>query len=302
MSRKRRTTISHSITFSEGYNKFILHCQAKNLRDNTIDTYKQHLAMFQDYLDRPVLEDVTTDTLRGYIVETMDTGVADATIASRVRTLRVFFNFLTREKVLQDNPTENLDKIRVDDTGLFVLSAKQVKKLLQQPDQSQFAGFRDYVIMSTMLDTGVRIGELLVLLIKNITPNYIVIEKSKNRKQRILPMGKQLQELMQQYLKIRKGRPHEFLFCNVMDEQLARRTLQDRITTYGKRARINNVRVSPHTLRHTFATQYLLNGGDMVSLQEILGHSSLEMVRRYVNYLQEDIQVQHKKFSPLDRL
>ncbi len=302
MSRKKRTTISHSTTFTEGYNKFMLHCRAKNLRYHTINTYKQHLTLFQNFLDKPILEEVTTDYLREYIVETMDTEVADATVASRVRSLRVFFNFLTREKIIANNPTDNLDKIKVDDTGLFVLSNRQVKRLLKQPDRSQFAGFRDYVIMCTMLDTGIRISELLSLFIKNFVVNYLLVEKAKNRKQRILPMGKQLQELMQKYLKVRKGKPNEFLFCNVMDEQLAARTLQGRMTNYGKQAKITGVRVSPHTLRHTFATQYLLNGGDMVSLQEILGHSSLEMVRKYVNYLQGDIQIQHKKFSPLDRL
>lgn len=302
MSRIKRTTISHSTTFTEGYNKFMLHCKAKNLRLNTIKYYEQHLTMFQRFLDNPILNDVTTDHLRHYIVHTIDTDVSDATLASRIRAIRVFFNFLTREELLEENPTENLDKIRTDDTGIFVLSARQVKKLLEQPDQKQFAGFRDYVIMSTMLDTGIRLGETLYSQIKDVKSNHISITKAKNRKGRILPIGRQLQELIQKYLRIRKGKPYEYLFCNVTDEQLARRTLQERISVYGKKAKIKDVRVSPHTLRHTFATQYLLNGGDMVSLQEILGHSSLDMVRRYVNFLKEDIQIQHKKFSPLDRL
>jgi len=248
-----------------------------------------------------LLAEITTNDLRLYIAELMSSGVSDVTVASRVRTVKVFFNFLASEEILPDNPVDKLEKIKVDEPGIFVLNAGQIKRLLKQPDQKQFAGFRDYVIMCIMLDTGIRLSELLSLRIKDYVGSHFILEHTKNRKRRVLPVGKRLQELMNKYLAIRAGDPNEYLFCNVLDEPLKPRTLQERIKNYGKQANIEGVRVSPHTLRHTFATQYLLNGGDMVSLQEILGHSSLEMVRRYVNYLHEDIQRQHKKFSPLDR-
>lgn len=306
MSRKKRTTISHSTTFSEGYNQFMLRCQAKNLRDNTVKSYKQHLEQFRNFLienQHPMLlEEITSNDLRTYTAELMSSNISNVTVASRVRSLKVFFNFLTREEILSNNPADKLDKIRVDEPSLFILNTNQIKRLLKQPNQKQFAGFRDYVIMSVMLDTGIRLSELLSLRVKNFVGNYFILEHTKNRKRRILPVGNKLQELMNKYLAIREGKPEEYLFCNVLDEQLRTRTLQERIKSYGKQAKIRDVRVSPHTLRHTFATQYLLNGGDMVSLQEILGHSSLEMVRRYVNYLHDDIQRQHKKFSPLDKL
>ena len=305
MSRRKRTTISPSTTFSEGYEQFMLRCRAKNLRENTIKTYEQHLNQLRRFLienQHPMLlAEITTNDLRLYIAELMSSGVSDVTVASRVRTVKVFFNFLASEEILPDNPVDKLEKIKVDEPGIFVLNAGQIKRLLKQPDQKQFAGFRDYVIMCVMLDTGIRLSELLSLRIKDYVGSHFILEHTKNRKRRVLPVGKRLQELMNKYLAIRAGDPNEYLFCNVLDEHLKPRTLQERIKNYGKQANIEGVRVSPHTLRHTFATQYLLNGGDMVSLQEILGHSSLEMVRRYVNYLHEDIQRQHKKFSPLDR-
>ena len=134
------------------------------------------------------------------------------------------------------------------------------------------------------------------------TENKIVV-LGKGDKERAVPFQRQVKTALQRYVEIRghiDNVPH--LFITVDNEPMVQRTVQERINDYGKKTGIRGVRVSPHTFRHTFAKLYIKNGGDPFSLQAILGHTTLEMVRNYVNMFSDDVQEQHKKFSPIEHL
>ena len=199
------------------------------------------------------------------------------------------------------------------DTGHIVLTftEEQIQALLRQPDLATFTGYRDYTIMHILLDTGVRIGELLAVQLDDLVielgiPQEIKIKQPKNRKERVLPLSPKTQAVLRQYLEIRKtafaGLKVPFLFPNVDCGKLHIRTIQGRIKEYGQGAAIDCVRVSPHTFRHTFAKMWVMAEGDILSLQEILGHSSVEMVRNYARLFRPDLKKKHARYSPFSTM
>jgi len=232
-------------------------------------------------------------------------------INGKIRALKAFFSFLKKKNILQENPLKDLKQIRHVRPVVPTFTEDQIRTLLKQPDLSTFTGFRDYAIMYLMLDTGVRIGELLAVNLEDITielgiPQEIKIKKPKNNKERVLPLSPRVQGILQQYLDIHKktfaGFNLPYLFPNVDCGRLKKRNIQDRIKKYGHTAGIENVRVSPHTFRHTFAKMWVMAEGDILSLQEMLGHSSVEMVKNYARLFQPDLKKKHARYSPVSTI
>jgi integrase/recombinase XerD len=148
-----------------------------------------------------------------------------------------------------------------------------------------------------------RVSELTNLKIEDIdwTENMFLI-MGKGRKERIVPFSSRLKRVLWKYLNKRSYIENDYLFLDIYGEKMTRHAVQQMTSKYGKKAKITKVRVSPHTFRHTFSKMWILNGGDIFSLQKILGHTTMDMVRNYVNLASSDVQIQHKKFSPLDRM
>jgi len=164
------------------------------------------------------------------------------------------------------------------------------------------------VILLLLLDCGIRVSELVGIELDdiNLEEGVIKIRKAKGNKERYVPVGSVVQKAVWKY--INTSRPSPFstrvnnLLLNANGLPLTRNGVQQMLRRYGRKAGIAGVRCSPHTLRHTFARNYLLNGGDIFSLQKILGHSSLASVRMYLNLFTTDIKTQHTRFSPVDNL
>jgi integrase/recombinase XerD len=159
-----------------------------------------------------------------------------------------------------------------------------------------------------MLDTGLRVSELASIDLNdvNLYEGYITIRVAKGGKERIIPVGSLVQKLLWQYINAYRPKPLTTkiirLFLNDTGIPITKNGIQQLLRRYGKRAGISGTRCSPHTFRHTFSKNYLLNGGDIFSLQKILGHSSLASVRMYLNLFATDIKRQHQRFSPVDNL
>jgi len=292
---------------------FIRDRKIMDIRQSTIGWYTKHLHYFRDYLLKRRLPtapaEITLDMVEDFILyQRDDRGNRPESINGKIRTLKVFFGFLKKKGILEMDPLTDLRQVRHIRHIVPTFTEDQIRDLLRQPDLSTFTGFRNYTIMCLMLDTGVRIGELLAVNLQDLVielgvPQEIKIRKPKNSKERLLPLSPPIQGVLKQYLEIRQKALVRlnipYLFPNVDCQKVGVRTIQESIHQYGQRAGIENVRVSPHTFRHTFAKMWVMAEGDILSLQEMLGHSSVEMVRNYARLFQPDIKKKHARYSPV---
>lgn len=227
----------------------------------------------------------------------------DATIDKYLRGWRAFFNFLNTEGYLTSNPFDKVAKIKSERRIIETFSKPQIKQLLEMPNKQTFTGYRNFVIMLLLLDTGVRISECEGILIPNINWKEKRIKVyGKGRKERFVPFQRTLERHLKEYIAIRGLLDHDFLFINIDNTPIKKRTIQEIISEIGVAAGVTGVRVSPHTFRNTMAKMYVMNGGDPLSLQIILGHATLDMVRTYVNLFSSDISKKHERHSPLENL
>ena len=186
-----------------------------------------------------------------------------------------------------------------------ILREPEIKAILDACAGADFEARRDTAIIRLLLDTGMRRGELAGLALEDVDlGQQVALVMGKGRKERRVPFAKVTRLALEALLTARRRIvvPSDLLFISRHGGELTSRHVQIMIKRYGERAGIKGVRVSPHTLRHTCATQYIRNGGDVFSLQKILGHSTLEMVRNYVNLASRDVYDAHRRFSPMDRL
>jgi integrase/recombinase XerD len=295
---------------------FIFSCQAKNLSEKTISWYKQILKQFFVYVDIKKPRLIKAEHIRDYLTHLKTKrivnnltgkvdkiGLSSHSIRDNFSAIRVFFNFLEGESYIQDNPVKPLKAPRQEQKIINTLSIEQIKKLLNIPDKKTYLGYRDYVILYTFLDTGIRLNELCNLRIDDInyTENYFIVY-GKGKKERIIPFSLKLKRLLLKLIEKSQYQYQDYFFIDRYGDKINDNAIRQMIKRLGKKVGIKNVRLSPHTLRHTFAKMWILNGGDTFSLQKILGHTTMDMVRNYVNLASSDVQIQHRKFSPLDRI
>lgn len=198
---------------------------------------------------------------------------------------------------------ELVDKLAEEKRVLRTLSRDQVWVLLDAPNRSTPVGYRNYVFLLMILDTGLRLEEALSFDVEDVSWQERVIKVfGKGRIERLVPFSDLLAVHMREYLELRAESDSPVFFLNIDGQPLRRRTIQEDISEYGKIAGIKGVRVSCHTLRYTFARNYVLNGGDVVSLMRIMGHKSLHKAQLYTEMFQADISKQHDKFSPVSSI
>jgi integrase/recombinase XerD len=286
-------------------NAFLRYCRVRNLTAESIRYYADSLAQLSRLLaqlniTRPI--DVTRSVIYSAIEATQNR-VSEATVNSYMRAWRAFFNFLADEGYVTDNPFQGVKLIKTEKRVIETFTKEQVRRLLESQDRTTFTGYRNYVLMSLLIETGARIAEAEAIKIPDINFRERLIKLyGKGRKERLVPFQRRLDTHLREYIKIRGILDHDYLFVTIDNEPWKKRSMQEMITDAGKAAGIRGVRVSAHTFRHTFARMYIVNGGDIFSLQKILGHTTLDMVRNYVNLWGTDVSEKHAKVSPLERL
>jgi len=298
---------------------FISYCKSKNLSQVTIGGYESILKDFGRFLSQKgylKINQINQGVIGEYLLSLTDkeiinqangkvmrVGLSSYARRNRFAAIRVFFNYLVEYGYIVENPVQKLKSPKLEKKLIQTFSTEQLSKLLSMPNQKVLYGYRDYAIMLTLLDTGMRVSELINLRIEDIdwTVNMFLV-MGKGRKERTVPFSSKLKRVLWKYLDKRRHIENDYLFLDIYGEKMTRHAVQQMISKYGQRAKLTKVRVSPHTFRHTFAKMWILNGGDTFSLQKILGHTTMDMVRNYVNLASEDIQIQHRKFSPVDRL
>ena len=287
---------------------FLSRCAALNLADGSVAWYGhilRDLAKFMESKRAHALQEVTPPLLRDHLTNLRRRGQASETVFRTYGGIRCAFRFWKREGFIADNPMDRVERPRREQALIRPLSAEQAGRLIDIPDKRSVYGLRDRAMMMLMLDSGLRISELLSLEANRIDwINSALTVMGKGRKERSIPFSARTAQALLEYAQGRSKaqiREPQF-FLGKTGKKICRSKARKLILRYGRAAGIEGVRMSPHTLRHTFAVLYIRNGGDSFSLQEILGHSTLEMTRRYVNLASRDVAEQHKKFSPMEGL
>lgn len=295
--------------FEENVESFIRTQKSKNLSSFTIKYYRNTLYSFMSILEkqgattrlRRITGDMIEDLYVSYMLDVKR--LKYTSIASGLRSLRAFFNWAKGRGIIEESPMKYVKISKPDSRELETFSREQIRELLQQPDLETFVGFRDYVIMIVLLETGIRLRELTDIDIHDIRwQDSQILIRGKNGEDRLVPFQQETRRVLKSYLKVRGDSFTDALFISRDDDRISRKAVQDRISKYGRMANIKNVRCSPHTFRHTFAKMSVRNGADIFTLQKILGHKSLEMVRVYVNMFSSEVSEAHRKFSPVENL
>lgn len=225
------------------------------------------------------------------------------TIAGYVRVLKGFTTWLYEEGYTAENVLRRLQKPKVPFRVMEVLRDEETRRLLACPDPNTATGGRDLAILVLFLDTGLRLSELVELPVDDVhlEEGWLKVF-GKGGKERIVPFGARAAKVLGRYLSFYRpdGSDAETVFVNADGSAVTQNTIKMLFARLRKKAALQ--RLHPHLLRHTFATTYLMAGGDVFSLQAILGHTTLEMTRRYVSLASSHVAIQHKRFSPMDRL
>ena len=242
---------------------------------------------------RPV-DSLAGPDLRAWLLELRAT-LSSISVAGYVRTLKVFGNWLAAEELARAAALRALRKPRVPDKLIEPVGDDAMRRLLG------IASVRDRAILLLLLDTGVRVSEAGGLRLGDLRADGTLKVRGKGSKERIVPVGTTARQAIVRYLAQRgAGRPEEALFLGRRGP-LDGRGIQQAIRRLKMKIGVSG-RLSPHSLRHTFARSYLVNGGDVFSLQRILGHTTLDMVKRYVALADVDLVERHRGASPADRL
>ena len=300
---------NEELTCDESIKLFLEDCKIRNLRDETVKYYyyelKAYVHLMRDSGVEPAPQNVTSGDIKTHVIVQMrDLGRKTVTVNTRLRAIRSYFNFLVSEGYIKESPMQKISLLRTRRHVVETFSKKQLEDLFKSCDMRTLTGYRDYCIMVTLLDTGIRVSECVGLKISdlNFQDSYIRIQKAKTHMERLVPLQDELAQILKRYIQIRGLADTEALFLTIDGTPITRRQIQNRITHYGKMANIQSVRCSAHTFRHTFAKMSVESGAGVFELQQILGHTSMEMVRHYVNLFAEDVTDKHKAFSPLSQM
>jgi site-specific recombinase XerD len=297
--------------------------RAEGKSPKTISWYSANLRHFHRYLNSrhisSEIDDIDTKLLREYILylfkrnsyqdhpytPTKNTPLSTATIHGHVRTLRAFFSWLINEELIKQNPTTGLKPPKLDDKVITILSDEEIRTIINTFHPKQPSDARNQTIFMMLLDTGLRIGEIVRLKTDDLHLDEGIIKVlGKGKKERFVPIGTNSQRVLQRYLFRYRPRQNDsqndYVFLSTGGKPLTENSLKLMFARLARRSGVK--RLHAHLCRHTFATKFLINGGDVFSLQQILGHSTLEMARHYVNLASNHVALQHRRFSPLDRL
>lgn len=271
----------------------------KGLSLNTIEAYTRDLKKFNLFLQEtaaPTLGKINSNHLIAFLSQLQDKGFAGTSMYRALITIKVFFRFLTKEGILSTNPAFYLESPKLWQLIPEVLSSNEVEKLLIQPDISIKEGARDQAILEVLYASGLRVSELCSLNISSISEKSLRV-MGKGNKERIVPLGEQALDSIDHYLQFRDRDEEQALFVNKRGKRIDRIFVWKMIKAYAKAGEITK-NISPHTLRHSFATHLLDNGADLRIIQEMLGHASIGSTERYTHVSKSKLQEAFEAFHP----
>lgn len=303
-------------------NGFIRYLNTRNASPETIRAYQEDLIQFFHFLKTTFARSGRTNNrrtpseisfnpstvngllLRQYLLYLKQKNLQKTSIARKIATLKAFFKFLVKMEVSQINPTTILRSPRPDKRLPNFLSENEMAKVIDQPDLSQLIGLRDRAILETLYSTGIRVNELVGLRVRDVDlASSLAHILGKGRRERLVPIGSHAIKALETYLYGRQSQkqtitPQAWLFFNRRGGHLTDRSVRRIVIGYSRKAGISLKKVSPHTLRHSFATHLLDRGADLRSVQELLGHQNIATTQVYTHVTTRRLKEVYRKAHP----
>ena len=292
--------IENNVTFREGLEEYLLDCKARNLRDGTLRHYTDSAKQIMKYIGEDTLiSSIDRAAVDDFIVQLRDNPMLnDMSLYTYARDFKTLMYFFMRREYI---PYFKIIIPKADKQPIETYTDRELQILLKKPNL-RHCGFTEYkvwVMTNFLLSTGIRQHSLVNIKIKDIDfgADVVHINVTKNRKPLIIPLNADIKKILQEYLKYRKGEANDYLFCNVYGKQLVRSTVYHSFYDYNKNRGVQ--RTGMHRYRHTFAKKWVMMGGNVVTLQKVLGHSSLEITQNYLNLLVSDLKKDIEEFNIL---
>lgn len=302
MRKKIKINYSEGITFAEGCQEYLENCKARNLREGTLKHYRESIKSINRFIPPDTLiSEIDNQRINSFIIDCKETlNIKDITLYTYCRDLKTLMYYFMKCGYIQ---SYKIQLVKADKEPIETYSDSELKILLKKPNlkKSSFSEYKAWIIINFLLSTGIRMNSLRNIQIRDLDfDNEVVhIRVTKNRKFLILPLNKSISKLLKEYLKVRQyDNEQDYLFCNVYGKQLVKSTLYHSIVEYHKSRGITKTGI--HRYRHTFAKKWILAGGNVVTLQKILGHSSLATTQNYLNVLTSDLKRDMNLYNILD--
>ena len=299
---KLKMKATRGLTFEEGCNKYLEYCRQRNLRQGTINHYRQSYVQFFKFFepDTPI-EEIDEDAYKRYVLYLRSTLNNDVSINSYLRDFITTMHYLMNEGYIQ---SYKMQAIKVDKSHIETYNEQELQLLLKKPNikKCSFIEYQAWVMTNFLFSTAVRQRSLMFIKVKDIDfdNNVVYVNVTKNRKPLIVPLNQTMVNILREYLKYRNHKTDDdYLFCNVFGQQLVKSTCYHMLYEYNKRRGVKTTGI--HRYRHTFAKQWILSGGNVVSLSQLLGHSSLEITQNYIHLLVSDVAKQVDEINVLDK-
>lgn len=276
----------------------------KKLSDNTLQSYKRDINQYESYVEEKQINYIKVDekSIKEYLEYLQNIGKKPSTVSRNLASIRSFYQYLVRTKVVLQDPTNNIQAPKIEKRVPSILTAKEVELLLDQPQDVDLKGIRDKAMLEFAYATGMRVTEIISLNIEdvNLEENYVVCKTGS--RQRNIPLGTLSAKALKDY--IEEARPYlikddsvKSLFVNINGKRLTRQGFWKIVKFYKEQAHITK-EITPHVLRHSFATHLLQNGADLKAIQTMLGHSDISSTQVYMQFQDEGLKNVYRKAHP----
>ena len=276
----------------------------KKLSDNTLQSYRRDILQFEKFLDANDINfsKATEENIEDYLKELQNEGKKTSTASRSLATIRSFYQYLLRTKKVKEDPTVSIQSPKIEKRVPSVLTSEEVELLLDQPKDVDLKGTRDKAMLEFAYATGMKVTEIIDLNIDDVNFDENTVLCSNGKKARIIPLGTLAEKALKEYVEdarpiMVKDETNKALFVNVNGDRLTRQGFWKIVKYYKEQAHIEKD-ITPHVLRHSFATHLLQNGADLKSIQAMLGHSDISSTQIYAQFQTPELKHIYKKAHP----
>ena len=300
--KKRKMMGTSAMTFREGCEAYLLNCRRRNLREATIKHYRQSYQQFYKQIDPDMLlKEFDVKVYEDYVCSLLERLDNDVSVNSYLRDLMTTLHYLMDEGYMQ---RFQMKSIRVDKQAVDTYTDEELRLLLKKPDLKtcRYIEYQCWVMTNLLFTTGIQQRSMMNLTVRDadLDNQMLNVRVTKTRKPLLIPLNASMCGILREYRQHRKAQSdEEFLFTNVYGQQLVKSTCYSMLCAYNKARGVTTTGI--HRYRHTFAKQWILNGGNVVALSRMLGHSNLSITQNYVNLLVSDLAKQVDEVDLLGR-
>lgn len=283
---------------------FIEYLKGRQVSKNTLISYERDINQLVSYLNKldKKMFDVTVEDLETYIAYMQTMGKSNATISRNVASMKAFYRYLLKHKLIVNNIADKLIAPKVEKKEISVLSVNEVEKLLSQPNLNDLKGQRDKSMLEVLYSTGIRVTELVSLNVSDLSITAAHIKVKKKNKERIIPLGNTSIKYLKDYVEnvrplLIKSETEPSLFINTNGQKMTRQGFWKILKQYKEEAKIDK-ELTPHTIRHSFAVHMLQNGAEIKLVQELLGHTDVASTLMYTHVADMNVRDEYLKAHP----